>query len=207
MLNEIKKAVLSGIMISIGASVYLACLNKGLVWLGAFLFSAGLFTICEYEFNLYTGKVGYIALDFKNFKYIRLVFLILLVNIFTTWILGILCSCVFSNIKNPALSIYSTKISLPLWKLFISGIFCGILMFLAVDTWKRGKTIGCFIYIPVFILCGFDHCIADAFYFGAAKGFKTILSLENIIFLLVVVLGNGAGGMLIPLLTKRNIKG
>lgn len=45
MLNEIKKAILSGIMISIGASAYLSCLDKGLVWLGAILFSAGLFTI------------------------------------------------------------------------------------------------------------------------------------------------------------------
>ena len=203
MLNEIKKAILSGIMISIGASAYLSCLDKGLVWLGAILFSAGLFTICEYGFNLYTGKVGYIAYNFTNFKYIQLVLLILVVNIFSTWILGILCSSVFTNIKSTATSIYNSKISVPFWKTFISGNFCGILMFLAVDTWKRGKTIGCFVYIPDFIVCGFDHSIADAFYFGAAQGLNTILSMKNVLFLVIVILGNAVGGMIVPLLLKN----
>ena len=95
MLNEIKKSILSGIMISVGGTVYLSCVSQNLSWLGAFLFSAGLYTICQYGFNLYTGKVGYIALHFKDYKYTGLVILILTFNLLTTYILGLLLKNVF----------------------------------------------------------------------------------------------------------------
>lgn len=92
MLTDIKKAAASGILISIGGCVLLASTKSGMMWAGAVLFSLGLFAICEYGFNLYTGKVGYIAEHFKDFKYIRLVLLILVVNLLTTFIMGILVS-------------------------------------------------------------------------------------------------------------------
>lgn len=72
MINDIKKSILSGLMICIGGTVYLSCLALNLRPLGAFLFAAGLYTICMYGFNLYTGKVGYIAYNFKDAKYIVL---------------------------------------------------------------------------------------------------------------------------------------
>ena len=201
MFENVKKSILSGIMIAFGCSVYLSCVDKGLVWFGSFLFSAGLFTICEYGFNLYTGKVGYIALRFKDLKYIRLVFLILLFNLLTTFLLGILIGKNFEVIRNVALNIYSLKFKMPLWKLFLSGVLCGILMYLAVDTWKRGSKIGCFIYVPVFILCGFDHSIANSFYNGAALAEHTF-TLQNLVIVLIVILGNAVGGMLVPILTR-----
>ena len=202
MVENIKKSVLSGIMIAFGCSVYLSCVGKELGWLGAFLFSAGLFTICEYGFNLYTGKVGYIALRFKDLKYLRLVFLILVLNLLTTFVLGILIGKNFEAVRIVALKIYSSKFQMPSWKLFLSGILCGILMYLAVDTWKRGAKIGCFIYVPLFILCGFDHSIANSFYNGAALGEHTF-TLQNLVIILDVVLGNAVGGMLFPLLTRN----
>jgi len=52
--------------------------------------------------------------------------------------------------------------------------------------------------IPVFILCGFEHSIADLFYFAASG----IVSLEACLFLWIVILGNALGGMLLPLLNK-----
>ena len=75
-MNNIIKSILSGILISIGGTVYLSSINSGVPWFGAILFSAGLFTICEYGYNLYTGKVGYIGFHFKDVKYIGLVLLI-----------------------------------------------------------------------------------------------------------------------------------
>ncbi|MGP1416047.1 MAG: formate/nitrite transporter family protein [Treponema sp.] len=201
MVKNIKNAILSGIMIAFGCSVYLSCVDKGLGWLGAFLFSAGLFTICEYGFNLYTGKVGYIAFRFKDLKYLRLVLLILFFNLLTTFILGILISQNFEAVRTVALNVYSAKFQMPLWKLFLSGVLCGILMYLAVDTWKRGAKIGCFIYVPLFILCGFDHSIANSFYNGATLSEHTF-TLQNLVIVLIVILGNAVGGMLVPLLTR-----
>lgn len=202
MINEIKKSILSGIMISIGGAVYLSCVSQNLSWLGAFLFSAGLYTICQYGFNLYTGKVGYIALHFKDYKYIGLVILILTFNLLTTYILGILLRNVFPQIIEPAKTIFSAKLEKSFIKLFISGIYCGLLMFLAVDTWKNGSKIGCFIFIPVFILSGFDHSVANSFYNGVANGFSDAFTVKNCLIFISVILGNALGGMIVPLFTR-----
>lgn len=201
MIEDIKKSVLSGLMICVGGTVYLSCVAVGLKPLGAFLFAAGLYTICTYGFNLYTGKVGYIANQFKNTKYLRLVLLTLVFNLLSTYIFGILAAYAFPLISEPAKTIYAAKFQTPLLRLFISGIFCGLLMFLSVDTWKKGSKIGVFIYIPVFILCGFDHSIANSFYNGVANGINAF-TLQNFLIFLVVILGNAAGGMIIPLLTR-----
>ena len=202
MLNEIKKAILSGIMISIGGCVYLSSIHLGYSWFGAILFSAGLYTICQYGFNLYTGKVGYIAFHFSDFSYIKLVILTLIFNLLSTYLIGILCGYAFPQIQEEAAKIFALKLQKPLLKLFISGIFCGILMYLSVDTWKAGSKIVCFLFIPVFILSGFDHSIANSFYNGAANGFLNAFTLKNFWIFVVVILGNAAGGMIVPLLTR-----
>lgn len=202
MINDIKKSILSGLMICIGGTVYLSCLALNLRPLGAFLFAAGLYTICMYGFNLYTGKVGYIAYNFKDTKYIRLVILTLSFNLLSTYILGIMAGYVFPLVVEPAKEIFYAKTQTPLLRLFISGLFCGILMFLSVDTWKKGSKAGVFIYIPVFILCGFDHSIANSFYNGIANGLNAFTP-QNILIFISVILGNAAGGMLIPLLTRN----
>lgn len=49
--------MLSGLMIGIGGIVSQSCENR---YLGAFLFSLGLFCIVQFQYGLYTGKVGYI---------------------------------------------------------------------------------------------------------------------------------------------------
>ncbi len=222
-LEEIKKSVLSGILITIGGAVYMASRtisigSVNLMWLGAFLFSAGLFTICVYGFNLYTGKVGYIALHFKDTKYIGLVVLICAFNLLTTFVLGIVVAYAFPNIGAEAFKVYAPKLNLPLFKIFISGTFCGLLMFLAVDTWKKGFQYGVFIFVPVFIFSGFDHSIANSFYNGASFGHTifadesflnpdsanfAVFSARNALLTFTTVLGNGFGGMVIPLLTRK----
>lgn len=175
---------------------------KGWAPLGAVLFAAGLYTICVYGFNLYTGKVGYIAYHFKDINYIKLVILILAFNLLTTYLLGMIAAYAFPCIVEPAKKIYAAKLSAPALRLFITGIFCGLLMFLAVDTWKKNSYFGCFIYIPVFILSGFDHSIANSFYNGVANGFKDAFTVQNLIVVLTVIAGNAIGGMLVPLLTR-----
>lgn len=188
-------------MICVGGTIFLSCIAQGLKPLGAFLFAAGLYTICVYGFNLYTGKVGYIATRLTDGAYFKLVVLILVFNLLTTYLLGILCAYVFPSIVEPARKIYAAKLENTLPKLFVSGIFCGLLMYLAVDTWKKGSQIGCFIYIPVFILSGFDHSIANSFYNGVANGLDAF-TVQNFFVVLVVILGNAVGGMLVPLLTR-----
>lgn len=202
MLNNIKLSILSGLMICVGGTIYLSCMAKDWAPFGAVLFAAGLYTICVYGFNLYTGKVGYIAYHFKDINYIKLVILILAFNLLTTYLLGMIAAYAFPCIVEPAKKIYAAKLSAPALRLFITGIFCGLLMFLAVDTWKKNSYFGCFIYIPVFILSGFDHSIANSFYNGVANGFKDAFTVQNLIVVLTVIAGNAIGGMLVPLLTR-----
>lgn len=202
MLTEIKKAAASGILISIGGCVLLASTKSGMMWAGAILFSLGLFAICEYGFNLYTGKVGYIAEHFRDVKYIKLVLLTLIVNLLTTFIMGILVSLCLPDIAESARASYATKLEASPSKWILSSILCGLLMYLAVDLWKRGQKIGVFLCVPVFIFSGFDHSIANSFYNGAAIGDQTF-NPRNLTFILVVVLGNAVGGMVLPMLTRK----
>ena len=202
MINEIKKAILSGILISIGGCVYMASVTAGLKWFGALLFCGGLFAICIYGFNLYPGKVGYLAYDFKDKKAWELVIVTCFFNQLITFLIGIAVGKYFPSIQEAAAKAYSAKLAAPLAKLFISGIFCGILMFLSVDTWKSGHKLGLFIYVPVFIIAGFDHSVANSFYNGAAFGPETF-TLKNAAVVATVTIANGLGGWIFPLLTKN----
>jgi formate/nitrite transporter FocA (FNT family) len=201
MLTEIRKSIAAGILISIGGCVYLACSVKGIAWLGAILFCVGLFGICEYGFNLYTGKVGYIAYKFSDVKYIGSVAVILLVNLLTTFLVGALMSLEFTDMAAFARELYAAKLDASLTKSFVSAIFCGMLMFLAVDINKRGNKLGIFLAVPTFILSGFDHSVANSFYNGIALGENTF-TLRNAAFVAVVVVGNAIGGMVFPLLMR-----
>ena len=80
---------------------------------------------------------------------------------------------------------------------FVRALFCGILMYLAVSVYRDQKNvIGILFCIPVFILSGFEHSIADIFYFAASG----MVSLKAFGFLWMVILGNSVGGMLLPAL-------
>lgn len=83
--------------------------------------------------------------------------------------------------------------------LFVLGIFCGLLMYAAVEGYKRVQNplILCFC-VAVFILCGFEHCIADMFYYSLAGGWNG----DVIVRILVITVGNSLGGMLLPLADK-----
>ena len=58
--------------------------------------------------------------------------------------------------------------------------------------------LGILFCVPVFILSGFEHSIADMFYFFCAR----MLSAEVFVFLMIVVTGNSVGGIFVPALRK-----
>jgi hypothetical protein len=81
--------------------------------------------------------------------------------------------------------------------LLILGIFCGMLMYLAVDTFRSDtvkpivKVANLFLCVAVFILSGFEHCIADMYYFSLAQ----MWSGHTFLAILVITAGNTIGGM------------
>ena len=206
MQNNIKiliRAILAGIMISIGGTIYLALENK---MLGAFLFSVGLFSICVNGYNLYTGKIGYV-IDNK-LKYLIELLLTLLGNLIGTVACGYVLTLTrsASKLKAAATILCDTKLNDNLLSIFVLSVFCGIIMYMAVDIYKKatdfGKYVGIFMGITIFILAGFEHCVANMFYFSIANMWEW----KTALYVLVMVLGNSLGSILIALGNKYGLK-
>ena len=182
------KSILAGIMIGIGGTIYLSLDNK---IVGSILFVIGLFIIVVYSFNLYTGKIGYLINNF-NKKYIRELIITLIGNFIGTFFVGFILKYtrIYTMISEKAKTLADIKLNDTLISILILSFFCGILMYLAVNTYKEVKDIGkylaVFLGVIVFILCGFEHCIANMYYFSVSSTW----SLNTLLYLLVMILGN-----------------
>lgn len=196
------KAIMSGILIGVGGMVYLSVDNK---YLGGFLFSLGLFTIVQFGFSLYTGKVGYIPENKP--AYIRVVLITLLGNIFGTGIAAFLIRLtrVGDVVHEKAVAAMETKMDDSIISKLVLGFFCGMLMYIAVENAKTSRSkgndfsavFGVAMPVMVFIFCGFNHSVADCFYLFAANP-----SAGGFLYILIVAIGNAVGGMTIPLVKK-----
>ena len=147
---------------------------------------------------MFTGKIGDLANDFSKKNILDLT-IGLAFNLIVTFLLGLLISFAIPNLTEKAYIMCTAKLEQTFLITFIRAIFCGVLMYTAVEIFKEKKTpLGIIFCIPVFILCGFEHSIADMFYFGVSGIFTSkILTFE-----LAAVLGNTVGGLALPLLSK-----
>ncbi len=197
------RAVLSGVMISVGGTIFLM-LNRS--ELGAFLFGIGLFMVCANGYNLYTGKIGYI-IDNK-INYLWELFLTLIGNLIGTVSCGylLLVTRFGDKLQEVAKTVSDAKLNDNLLSIFVLSMFCGMLMFLAVDLFKKlkdvGRYIAVFLCVTVFIICGFEHCVANMYYFSAANAWD----FNTALYLLIMILGNSVGGILIALGNKYGLK-
>ena len=199
-LDFLIKGFYAGILISIGGIAYLGIENK---IVGSFIFSLGLLTICIYSFNLYTGKVGYVLVN--KISYLIELVISLIGNFLGTFTIGNLMRFTrFTNYIDTATNIVNIKLNDNILSIFILAIMCGMIMYLAVNNYKKekdviGKYITIFMGVMAFILCGFEHCVANMFYFSIAG----IFSLKVFCYLLVMILGNSIGSILIALPYNR----
>ncbi len=198
------RAFLTGILIAIGGIVNLSCDVK---YVGAFLFGTGLFTILAFGWALYTGKVGY-AVENKPSYLIDLV-VIWVGNFIGTLATGLVIQLtrVGAAISEKAAGLCTVKLNDNLISIFVLSVFCGMLMFIAADGYKTltnpvAQVLAIFLPVMVFILSGFEHCVANMFYFSAANMWNP----DSALYMLVMTLGNSAGGMLIPLVRKGFMK-
>jgi len=195
MLKKIISGVSSGILISLGGAVYLACDNK---YVGAALFCVALLCICIKGYSLYTGKIGFIPEKHGKEEF-SVLLLGLLGNVIGTVICGCLIRFGLPALGDTALAICTAKLSQTFIQTLIRGFFCGVLMYLAVSIYRDKNTVvGILFCIPVFILAGFEHSVADMFYFAASG----IVSLKAFAFIWTVILGNSIGGMILPAINK-----
>lgn len=178
--NTFLKSVPAGVMIGLGVTAFISSENKVF---GSILFCLGLFGICAFGFNLFTGKIGYVIPTKNN------------PNCLMIW-LGNLVGCLITTVPlrfaNPkyneaAVVLAENKLSQNFLQTFILGIFCGI---------------------PAFIFAGFEHSIADICYFSYAAS-----SLEQVakmfVYILTVSVANGVGSIIFRAFTvmyKEKVK-
>lgn len=199
-INILFKGIYAGMMIGIGGTVYLSISNS---IIGAIFFSVGLLTICIYKMNLYTGMIGYIIENKLN--YIVTLLLTLIGNFIGTMITSLLVlNTRIANISVRAKEISAIKINDNYLSIFILSIFCGMLMYIAVNTFKKGKDsivryLAIFICVIVFILSGFEHCIANMYYISLAK----LWSLKAVLSMLIMILGNSVGSIFIAIFNNK----
>lgn len=196
------KGILAGIAIGIGGWLYLKTREiSGNTVLAAFLFSIGLILICNFGFFLYTGKICYLFQKENQNQTPRYVFQ-LLIGLIGNYLGALLVGTIFKVVNDVPEFVYQmieTKVSYEWWKIFILGIFCGMLIYFAVEGFARienqfGKYIVLVFCVAGFIICGFEHCIANMFYLSLDNQ----ITIESIVSIIMVILGNSVGGLLVP---------
>lgn len=207
-------AILAGMFIAaagVGAAIGTAAVGK---LAGACIFPAGLAMVILAGSELFTGNcmmvIG-IAERQVTVKQLLLSWLIVYIGNFVG---GVLVSALavyggtFASYYESLIATAAAKTSLAFGEAFFRGIMCNILVCLGV--WMAfaakdagGKVISLFFPIMVFVLCGYEHCIANMFYvpgglFAAARYGVTAEGLTWGAFflknLVPVTLGNIVGG-------------
>ena len=196
--------IFAGLAIGLGSlaftvvSAYLPSVG-GKIFASA-LFSVGLILVCVLGLQLYTGKIGVVFDDREKMAENAINLPIMLLgNAIGAFALGILCHFIFKGIptvadKIVAISVGKTSSEMVL----LEGIFCGALVYIAVYLFKNlqnyaMKIIGIITAVTLFVYCGFQHCIANMFYFGMAFNWN----IDMLWNLLIVILTNSVGALLV----------
>ncbi len=184
--SVLKSSFLSGICIGIAGFGYLS--RPDIV--GSVLFTFALIAVVNYKLKLYTGTAGFISR-----KEIGHLLLVLFGNI-----LG--CAVMAALSRLSVMPLQETAQALLAEKRLAAGVFnggmlaigCGFIMTTAVTFARKGNVLPMLFGVPLFITCGFPHCVADAFFYLCApleywaENGGTILAFYG-----VIVLGNFVG--------------
>lgn len=195
-LRVFASGILAGVCIAVGGTAFLSLDSKAL---GALFFTAGLFTICTFELHLFTGKVCYVLE--KDRVYALDLPVIWLGNFAGTWAvaLGERNTRIGVVLAERAADLCEAKLADSVSSIFLLAVFCNILIYIAVEGFRGnphelGKYLSLFFGVIVFILCGFEHCVANMYYFSIAG----IWSGKALLYILAMTLGNVAGGVTFP---------
>ena len=202
--NNLLLSFVAGVLIAIGGTVFLSCESK---YLGALLFSVGLFFIVEGKYKLYTGAIGYL-LDNKKEDNFQL-FTVLIGNFLGTFLVANILKVtrLASALLIKSEELVSTKLNDSWYSILFLSFMCGILIYLGVDNFKKSlnnfsKVLGIIFCVVVFIVSGFEHCVANMFYFCVAS----VCIFKAILYILIMIIGNSLGGLLIPSIIKISKK-
>lgn len=188
------KAVMAGAYIGIAGLIYLSIENQVI---GSLFFSFGLLVILARGYYLYTGKVGYLYPYQKGF------FIMLLKTIAGNAVGITLVSYLYqftgvTSLVDRASLLFENKLDHLWYETLILAIFCGMMMYIAVDSYQKVKMEGLKILlvimsISIFILAKFEHSIANMLYLTLGNTY----TLKSLFYLTLMIIGNGIGSVLL----------
>ena len=194
----ILRSILAGLLIAVACDGYLTGNIASSIW-GAVLFTIGLLTICIQGLKLFTGNIG----NFRLRKYSAIDMALM----FAGNIVGISIAALLCRYFDPewmkvqgamALRIAEARFAQAPEEALLRSMGCGMLVQCAVQNYKSNKSAwGVMLPTAVFITLGFNHCIADVFYYVVANRFAAITWT-------MTVLGNIVGAWLYSVASRDN---
>ncbi|MBO6252401.1 MAG: formate/nitrite transporter family protein [Bacteroidaceae bacterium] len=159
MFKVFRSSILAGICIAMGGTAFLKV--GGLE--GAILFSFGLLTVVHYALKLYTGTAGFFKVDSPE-DWATLP-MIICGNFFGCLLMALLIAHVSPQLVETAQGIMAKRDTAGIISCFLNAICCGFIMTTAVQFGRKNHFLPLLFGVPLFIMCGFTHSIADCFYF------------------------------------------
>ena len=196
MKNLIHSAIMAGICIGIAGFGYLAV--GGIV--GAVTFAFGLLAVVHYRMKLYTGTAGF----FAKGELLQLC-TILAMNIVGCLLVALMARMSPMPLQEAAQHILEGRLNAGIVQSGVLAIGCGFIMTTAVKWGREGKFLPLLFGVPLFIICGFPHCVADAFYYLCVPvEYLTANAGQVLLLYASIVLGNFIGCNLYRLLLGTN---
>lgn len=209
--------ILAGIFIGFGAtgsiliSQSIGNLDPGLAkFMSAIVFPVGLMLIVMCGGELFTGNnLMTLALIDKKITIkdvLRNWSIVYVANFIGAIILALVIfysGTISGDGINKAIAIAQSKVDLSILQMFLRAIMCNMIVVLAV--WMAtaaqdvaSKILACWFPIMLFVLCGFEHSIANMFFIPMGMLLGADVTLTGfIINLVVVTIGNIVGGAII----------
>ncbi len=207
------KGIAAGASIGFGGFLYILMVflipGEGGKVLGSLLFTVGLFTVCSLSLHLYTGKIGLIYEKKQEKEFYLSLPIMLIGNAIGAIGLGYLCFFIFNEMEIFQSAINTSNVRLSLYTFddylscMIKSALCGLCVYLAVKSfaYKKISVVGTLLlvlFVFIFVYSGFQHCIANMFYFS----FSNSWGWEAVVNLLFCILFNSIGPVIGVLLIK-----
>ena len=200
------KSILGGFCIVVGSTAYLILKSYDMTVLGAFVFGLGLYAIIHFKLWLFTSKISGV-IDHKP-SYSLDVLICFVANILSVVALSalLLQTRIGGTLQEYATPLVDAKMGDTWYSILILSFMCGTMIYLAVNghdkcSYGSGKIAFVFLSIFIFIICSYEHVIANACYFTYAG----VFDWKTIFYFFLMAVGNSLGAIAVQFI-RTNIK-
>lgn len=174
-----RQSIMAGILIGLGACGFLAL--GGLT--GAIIFAFGLIGVVFTGIPLYTGRAGVMTSIPGIIK-------VWWWNVVGAMAVGLVVAAIGGSMAESAYNTVAAHVAQGPWRGFLRAVGCGLVIDLSVWFYRSSKSLVPVLFgIPLFIVCGFYHSIADVVYLVAAWKWSPAI----LWYYPVIVIGNYVG--------------